>query len=348
MDTLTQVVLGGAVAYAAVGKNAPRKALLWGAAFATLPDLDVLVPYDNDLDSMTFHRSWSHSWIVHSMLAPVLAFILSRFDKSFSYLQWLAIIFLAFVTHAGLDALTVYGTQLFWPFKTAPVSGGSVFIIDPLYTVPLLLGFLAVLFAPRKTLSDKLMRYGFAFSCVYLLWGYGAQQWVETKAEASLAQQNMHYDHIQVSASPLNTVLWRIIAINHDHYYEGFYSIFDKTNNVTLNQYDRGGDLIDNLETFSDFQQFAWFNKGLYKLQKHDNLVVGSDLRMGMEPHYFFRFKLAEYIDGKLVETTPNQVPLMFDRKAGINWVWQRIWNPTVGPMLISAKELNTVPKRID
>jgi inner membrane protein len=45
---------------------------------------------------------------------------------------------LALVTHPLLDAFTVYGTQLWWPLMPPPTMWSSVFIIDPLYTIWLL------------------------------------------------------------------------------------------------------------------------------------------------------------------------------------------------------------------
>ena len=43
-----------------------------------------------------------------------------------------------FLTHVLLDAMTIYGTQLFWPLPYEPAGLGSIFIIDPLYTIPFL------------------------------------------------------------------------------------------------------------------------------------------------------------------------------------------------------------------
>ena len=45
MDSLTQVALGSAVGYAVLGNKIGRKAVFWGAALGTLPDLDVFLPY---------------------------------------------------------------------------------------------------------------------------------------------------------------------------------------------------------------------------------------------------------------------------------------------------------------
>jgi len=331
MDTLTQALLGGAVGYAVAGKTSRRKAMLWGAAIAVAPDLDVFIPYDNDLDSMTFHRSWTHSWFVHTAIAPLLAAVIHRLDATFSFKTWFMLFWLALVTHAGLDALTVYGTQLFWPLMPSPASGGSVFIIDPTYSIPLLAGFLAILFLPRRGSSDKLMRYSFMFSCLYLVWGLGAQQWVSHQAKQSLAEHDIEHQHMQVSATPFNTVLWRVLVVNDDHYYEGFHSLLDNERSIRFNEYDRGGDLITQTQSLPALQRINWFTNGLFKLEKQGDTIIASDLRMGMEPSYFFRFQLA-YENGEgLQASVPNRTRAETDRRReGIRWVWRRIWNPAV------------------
>lgn len=330
MDTITQALLGGAVGYVVAGKTSRRKAMLWGATIAVLPDLDVLIPYDNDLDSMTFHRSWTHSWFVHTAIAPILALLAQRFDKTFSFSQWFLIIWLVLITHAGLDALTVYGTQLFWPLMPPPVSGGSVFIIDPTYSIPLLAGFLTILVLPEKRISDKVMRYSFMFSCLYLVWGYGIQLWMENQTKNALALQNITYSQVQVSATAFNTLLWRIVVVDDKHYYEGFKSLFESDDTFQFKRYDRGAQLIEKTENLAAYQRINWFTNGLFKLEKQGNVIVASDLRMGMEPAYFFRFKLA-YDNGNGVQvTTPNRIRSESNRRVGVQWVWQRIWNPAV------------------
>jgi inner membrane protein len=327
MDTITQALLGSAVGYAVAGKTSRRKAMIWGAAVAIAPDLDIFIPYDNDLDAMTFHRSWTHSWFVHTAVAPLLAAITHRLDKTFNYSQWFMLIWLALVTHAGLDALTVYGTQLFWPLMTPPVSGGSVFIIDPLYSIPLLAGFLAILLLPKKQFSDKLMRYGFGFSCLYLVWGYGAQQYMENQAQVAVERVGINYSQMQVSATAFNTLLWRVLVVDDSYYYEGFVSVFDHNQPVQLQRYRRGGELMPKSQELSAYQRIQWFTDGLFKLEQQANHLVASDLRMGMEPNYFFRFKLADINGENVTATPPNRVRMTTNRREGIRWVWQRIWN---------------------
>ena len=146
MDSLTQIVLGGAVAAAIAPPGHRRAALLAGAALGTLPDLDALwlgFTAADPVATMVDHRSFSHSLLVLPWVAALIWWGFRRFGKgrvAQAPVRWFWAIQLALVTHPLLDALTVYGTQLWWPLRPHPAMGSSVFIIDPAYTAWLLLG----------------------------------------------------------------------------------------------------------------------------------------------------------------------------------------------------------------
>lgn len=328
MDTVTQALLGGAVAYAVAGRKAPRSSLLYGAFFGILPDLDVLIQYSNDLDAMTLHRSWTHSWIVHSLLAPIIAWLMCKLVPALDFRRWLILIWLVWVTHSGLDAMTVYGTQLLWPFMPPPVSIGSVFIIDPLYSLPLAAGFIAILFAAGKRLSHLTMMGSLLFSSAYLVWSFAAQQWITQQTQQALIEQQIEYQHIKITPAPLNTLLWRIVVIDEAVYYEAFRSVFEGNAPFEFTSFDRGSDLTKLLPDRSDLEQIDWFTHNNFKLQQQDNIIVVTDLRMGMEPDYFFRFQLAEIRDDDVILLAPNQLKTARNVKQGLYWVWHRIWDP--------------------
>ncbi len=67
--------------------------------------------------------------------------------------RWFWAIQLALITHPLLDAFTVYGTQLWWPLQPHPTMWSSVFIIDPAYTLWLLLACVAAWFARARLRS---------------------------------------------------------------------------------------------------------------------------------------------------------------------------------------------------
>ncbi|MFO0447305.1 MAG: metal-dependent hydrolase, partial [Pseudomonadota bacterium] len=141
MDSLTQAVLGAAVGAAVLGRRAGRKAPLWGAVLGTLPDLDVLVPFGSPVADFTYHRGHSHALFWLTLAAPAFAWLITRLhrDQRAEFRGWWLLCCTCLVTHTLLDALTIYGTQLGLPFTDHPFGTGSVFVIDPAYTLPLLL-----------------------------------------------------------------------------------------------------------------------------------------------------------------------------------------------------------------
>ena len=82
--------------------------------------------------------------------------------------------------------MTVYGTQLLLPFSDYPVGVGSVFIIDPLYTLPLIVGILGWLWLRHRdpARAQRWNATGLALSTLYLGWTVAAQAHVEGVGES--------------------------------------------------------------------------------------------------------------------------------------------------------------------
>lgn len=192
MDSLTQIALGAAIGEATLGRKAGHRAMLWGAVCGTLPDLDVFIPMGDAVQSFTYHRSFSHSLFVLAAITPLLAWLILKLHPQTAAHRrgWLWLVLLALGTHPLLDSFTVYGTQLFWPFHTTPMSWSTIFIIDPLYTVPLLVGVICALVARRESNWGRRMNAaGLALSSLYLVWTVGAKLHVEQVARESLARR---------------------------------------------------------------------------------------------------------------------------------------------------------------
>ena len=330
MDSLTQITLGAAVGEAVMGHKVGRKALLWGAVCGTLPDLDVLLPYSDPVMDFTYHRSFSHSIFVLSLLTPLMVWlILKLHPKDLRYKKnWITLVWLCFMTHILLDCFTVYGTQIFWPFWDYPVGWASIFIIDPLYTVPLLLGVIAALVMRRTSVrGHRFNNVTLTLTTVYLAWTVAAQAFVTNAVDYSLNRQSVSYDKLLVSPSPFNTFLWRIIAQETDgDYYEGYYSLFDGHSEVTINRYESQAELLTDLRSHWPVERLRWFTKGFYKVWQVDDSVVISDLRMGAEPGYVFSFIVAQEGNPHLRPIPAQRLPANRDLSQLKN-VWMRIWS---------------------
>lgn len=312
-----------------MGKRVGRKAMLWGAMGGTLPDLDVLLKYGDPVMDFTYHRSFSHSIFVLSLLTPVFTWLILKIHPQSKQdsKQWAVMIWLVFMTHIFLDCLTVYGTQIFWPIWNYPVGLGSVFIIDPLYTVPLLAGVLAALILRRKNhWRHRLNRIGLTFSTLYLVWSLSAQYYVTARVEDSLARQSIGYQHLLVSAAPLNTMLWRVVAVKEDgDYYEGFYSLLDQSDDVSLKRHGSQKHLLADIGESWTVQRLEWFTKGYYKVWQNSDDIIMSDLRMGMEPDYVFSFAVGTKSNPHVMPIRPERLRSSRDL-AALKKVWQRIW----------------------
>jgi inner membrane protein len=328
MDTLTQALLGGAVGYLVTRKTSPRKGLLMGAAMGIAPDLDIFIPQANVIDAMTLHRSWSHSWLIQTLLSPVAALLLYQCQKELSFKRVWLLVWLAWVTHSGLDALTVYGTQLLWPFMPSPISGGSIFIIDPFYSLPLLISFVFILFSPLKPISQQVMNIGFVFSTGYLIVGLIAQQAVTTVVKTQLHEQGASYQHVHAIATPFNILFWRVLVINDGTYSEGFGSLLNLNRTIPLQQYDRGKELAKQLANNPFYERLKWFTHDDIKVEQINDDMIVSDLRMGSEPHYFFRLKVASRQDEHLSITPPERVTSEFNRVEALKSLWQKLVHP--------------------
>jgi inner membrane protein len=329
MDSITQLALGAAVGEAAAGRQVGRRALLWGAVAGTLPDLDVFIPFGDAVRDFTYHRGASHSLFVLLALTPLLLWLILRLhpDTAGHRRRWFVMIYLVFTTHVLLDSFTVYGTQIFWPLVTTPMTWSTIFIVDPLYTVPLLLGITAALVAGRRCSWGRLANtFGLVLSTGYLAWTLGAKLHVEMVARSALQQQNIAATAVLTTPSPFNSLLWRILVVDDRHYYEGFYSVLDDDNSITFERYSRQLELLEPLREIWAVQRLRWFTKNIYAASLSGSDIVITDLRMGMEPEYVFRFKVGEM-------GNPHAYPASVERVTGIrNYerlgrVWDRIWD---------------------
>ena len=83
MDSLTQIVLGGAVGEAVLGKKIGNRAILWGAVAGTIPDLDILYNrFTDEITAVELHRGFSHSIIFCILLAPILGWLVQKIHKN--------------------------------------------------------------------------------------------------------------------------------------------------------------------------------------------------------------------------------------------------------------------------
>ncbi len=334
MDSLTQLALGAAVGVAAMGRRtAVWKAALWGGIAGTLPDLDALIDYGDAVANMTYHRTESHSLFWLTVVSPLLAGLAARVHRDLGqFRRWWLAIWLALVTHPLLDTMTVYGTQLLLPFTDHPYGVGSIFIIDPLYTVPLLAG-VGVALSRRAHAGLPWNAGALVLSTLYLAWSAAAQGQVREVAQASLAARGITAERVLVTPTAFNTLLWRVVAMRESGYEEGFYSLLDAQPRMRFDSFPSDAALHRQLLGHWPVQRMTWFSHGFFKMHAQDGAAFITDLRMGQEPHYVFNFRVAERTpQGWKPVPAQNQGSRGGDLGAAVQWLWARMLGQDLPP----------------
>jgi inner membrane protein len=328
LDSLTQAVLGASIAASCAPKGHRRKALLVGAALGTLPDLDVYIDYGDAVRNFTYHRGFSHSLFV---LAPFSVLLWLALRKIWAPVRgapyrWLMAISLALLTHPLLDAHTAYGTQLFWPLTVPPTMWGTLFIIDPLYTLPLLVGVVAAVFRPDGIRSHRLLVAGLVLSTGYICWSWIAHTIVRQNVDEALAARQLTGAPVFITPTPFNTVLWRVVVMTEDGYLEGFDSLFVDEPALELRSYpsDRRA-IVDSSELWS-VQRLRWFSRDFIKAKIEDGRLIIVDLRMGQEPFYVFSHVVAEMGNPHWNAIPAEHISISFEERA-LTQTWNRIWS---------------------
>jgi len=369
MDSLSQWALGAAVSVAVMGRRtAVWKAALWGGVLGTLPDLDALIDHGDPVLNMVLHRAETHALFWQSLAAvplaagitwwmrrggsaagaavaqplgtgPAAALPAAASARQGDFLPWLLTVWLVLVTHALLDAVTVYGTRLALPFSSQPYGLGSIFIIDPLYTLPLLVGLCAALLS-RSPGGARWNLAGLLLSTAYLGWSAAAQHHVAGLVHGQLAARDaargeaVAADRVLVTPTAFNTVLWRIVVMHPTHYEEGFYALADRGRAVRFKAYPLDPDLHREVQSLPAVQHIQAFSRGFFRVDERQGLVRITDLRMGQEPAYVFSFGVARRGSGLHALETPTSVGGRSDMDiaAALRWLWARAGGQDLDP----------------
>lgn len=285
MDSISQAALGAAIGEVLLGKKLGNKGAFIGATIATIPDLDViLMPFYDNLERISIHRGYSHSIVFTIIAALTISFALKKtqlFEKiSFQRTWWFT--WLALITHLLLDTFTSYGTQLFLPFSNYRASFDSVNIVDPLYTVPLLIGlFLSVYWFKNSPQRSKYAAWALVISTSYLLGTLVIKQSVTQQIKQNLSVQSIAYESLTTLPVAIASVNWYGVAKSKDSLYLGKYSIWEQ-NKVNFEAFPINDALLDGLDE-SLVYTLKWFAKGRYTVAQTGNKIRFYNLQCDMQ-----------------------------------------------------------------
>tara|TARA_R110002096_G_scaffold37102_4_gene103234 strand:+ start:9951 stop:10964 length:1014 start_codon:yes stop_codon:yes gene_type:complete len=334
LDSLTQIVLGGAVGEAVLGKKVGNKAILWGAIGGTIPDLDTFVGnFLDPVSSLEIHRGFSHSIVFAILIAPILGYLVNRIyrkKKETDWWGWTQLFFWSVFTHPILDAFTTWGTQLFWPSEWR-IAIQSIFVIDPIYTIPFLISLVAVMVFKRNNANrSKWNKFGLIWSTSYLLITLLIKAYVNFDFEEKLKTQKISYLNFESRPSPLNTILWSFNVEQETDFLIGYTSLFDSKETLELKRFPKNEALLKPYRNHPDVERLIKLTKGLYVIEKIENSLHMHDLRFGLmerfngEPGEFVFTYIIENINGEIIISRKENS--FEDSDQILAALWNRIW----------------------
>lgn len=318
MDSLTQIVLGAAVGEAVLGKKVGNKAMLYGAIAGTIPDLDTFASYFTDtVTAIEIHRGFTHSIFFSVVFAPLFGWLVAKIERRSpaDWKDWSWLMFWGFLTHPLLDSFTTWGTQLFWPLETR-LDFKTIFVIDPLYTLPFLV-LLIMAMASRRG-SKKRKKYntlGLLISSAYLLLCLCLKGVAYHQFKTALEDQGIAYLQLETKPSPFNSILWTANVEVDDAYLIGDYSFFD-SQPITFDRYSKNHELLADLRANEKIERMIKISEGWFIITEKNGALFFNDLRFGVldpnteEPEFVFSYHIVKRsggIDIEEVERKPAE-----------------------------------------
>ena len=294
MDPLSQASFGASLSQSFAtgrtcsGKSTLFSALVIGALAGMAPDLDVFISSAEDpLLFLEYHRQFTHSLVFIPFGALLCAAIFYPFArKKLCFSQIYLFSFLGYATHGLLDGCTSYGTQLFWPFSSERFAWNTVSIIDPLFTLPVIV--LILLAAYRKKV--RYARIAFSYAVIFLSLGI-VQNYRAEQAAHQLAQQRGHQiERVQVKPSFGNRHVWKLIYEFDGRYYVDAVRLLWNAEYIpgtSIKKLDVKRDypwLPADSQQAKDIERFRWFSDGFLAVSTQDpNLIM--DMRYSFLPN---------------------------------------------------------------
>ena len=291
MDLITQGVLGALLAQTQATSKQLGKAVIIGGIAGMLPDLDVLIRSSSDpLLFLEFHRHFTHSLFfipIGGLICSLLLYPLLGKRWKLSYRQTLLWCMIGFATHGLLDGCTSYGTQLLWPFTNERFAGSFISIIDPLFTLPLILFiYLAV-----KTSSQRYISIALIWMTVYLTIGYIQHQRAILLGEQLAKERGHTPTRLEAKPSFGNLAVWKTIYETEGSFYIDAVKpgIFQTKvwKGTTLAVFDKKRDFpwLDlTSQQAKDIERFRWFTNDFLAIDP-DNPQRIIDIRYSLVPN---------------------------------------------------------------
>ena len=264
MDPLTQGTIGAVLPQTFGKKNLGLIAML-GFLSGMAPDLDIFIHSASDpLLFLEYHRQFTHSIIFipfGGLVCASFLYLLFKKISTFNFKETWLYSTLGYGTHGLIDACTSYGTLLFWPFSDVRVAWNHISIIDPLFTLPILL-FVIIAIVKKNNIYAKI---GVVWATSYLLLGMYLHTIALNIGKGIAEERGQDIIRIQAKPSFGNLILWKIIYETNNHFHvDAINLLLDEIiEGESINKLNLEKDfpwLEKGSQQYKDVERFRWFS----------------------------------------------------------------------------------------
>ena len=290
MDPLTQ----GIVATTAAQSISFNKKLLIisivGFLSGLAPDIDIFIRSKEDpLLFLEFHRQFTHSLVfipIGGLICSILFYHLFTKRFNFTFKETYIYSVIGYATHGIIDSFTTYGTQLLWPFTTDRLAWNTISVIDPLFTIPVIILCLFTLIKNNKVYSY----YAITWMILYQTFGFIQKDRAENIINSYAISKGHQIESIEAKPSFGNIIVWKVIYSDDKNYYInaiklGFSHIIYPGEMIKKLDIKNDFQWLDtDSQQFKDLERFRWFSNNYLGLAKSDDNII-YDIRFSAIPN---------------------------------------------------------------
>jgi inner membrane protein len=326
MDSLTHIAIGACIGDLFLGRKIGKKAMLYGAIAASLPDIDFIASFWlNTADDLMTHRGFTHSILFALLVVILMAYFLRKRHtaEKIPVRAWLIFLGIEIFVHIFLDAFNAYGIGWFEPFNHSRISFNVIFVADPFFSIAPAVAAVYLLCLSRYSKKRKIVaKLGLFFCSLYFLYCLTNKFRIDNDTRYSLMHQGIHYNRYFVTPTSFNNWLWYIVAETDSGYHIGYRSVFDRNSEIEFSYFPRNTSLLKPLEGKRDLQELIRFSQGYYSAESSNQGIIFNDLRFGQimgwqnrDAHFVFHYYLQN----------PDANQLVVQRGRFASWDWENI-----------------------
>lgn len=260
--------------------------MLIGAIAQSIPDIDFLAAFWLPAaDNLLAHRGFTHSFLFGILITAALAMGAQHWYKhpTITLSRWILFFGIEIFLHLILDACNAYGVGWFEPFSHQRISFNILFVVDPFYSIWVVISLIMLLSLSSKSTARRFWTgFGLIVSSAYSLHAISNKIMVTRETKTALQRQNIPYQRMLTTPTPLNSWLWYIVIEDTAGFHTAYRSTADgKHEGINLTFIPKQHHLLIPFETGDDAQQLKRFSQGYYTLEHLGDTVVFNDLRFG-------------------------------------------------------------------